>query len=364
METPKTKGPRRVLDALHLSWRDAGVTLGVLCVVTTVSFFIRSLAGGESVVSMLYILGVLIISRFTTGYFYGVFSSLLSVLTVNFIFTYPYFSFNFTLTGYPIAVLCMLSVAVVTGALTTRIKLQEQLKAEAEQEKTRSNLLRAISHDLRTPLTCILGASSAIIETDDTLSRAERLRLAGQIKEDAQWLIRLVENLLTITRMDGPGGARIHKEPQAVEEVVASAISGFKKRFPQARVAVDIPSELLMVPMDALLIEQVLINLLENAALHSGDLTGIGLSVFQRESSAVFQVTDNGKGFPPEALPHILSGNYRRTIEATQDKTRSMGIGLSVCNTIIAAHNGAMAAQNRTHGGAAFRFELPLEDNQ
>ena len=100
METPKTKGLRRVLDALHLSWRDAGVTLGVLCVVTTVSFFIRSLAGGESVVSMLYILGVLIISRFTTGYFYGIAASLISVFGVNYFFTAPYWKLNFTLTGY------------------------------------------------------------------------------------------------------------------------------------------------------------------------------------------------------------------------------------------------------------------------
>ena len=111
-----------------------------------------------------------LISRFTGGYFYGIFAALVSVLAVNFLFTFPYFAFNFTIAGYPLTMLCMLAVSVITSAMTTQIKRQGDLRIEAEREKTRSNLLRAVSHDLRTPLTSILGASSAIADNDTVLT--------------------------------------------------------------------------------------------------------------------------------------------------------------------------------------------------
>lgn len=345
-----------------LTWRDVGITIGTLAATTLLCYALRPFAGGEKFEAILFVVAVLIISRFTNGYVYGVAASILGVLIVNCIFTYPYYQLNFTLTGYPIAILSMLSAAMITGTLTTRIKEQEQLKIDAERERTRSNLLRAVSHDLRTPLTAISGACSVLKEGGDTLSEQEKNKLLNQIEEDSQWLIRLVENLLIVTRIDAPdGGANIAKESEVVEEVAASALTQFRKHFPNVKVETRMPEELLLVPMDGMLIRQVLMNLFENAAIHAEGMTKITLDISREGENAVFRVTDDGRGIDPNLLPHILEGDFKRSVGSSEDKKRNMGIGLSVCSTIISAHEGKMRAYNGQNGGAVFEFTLPLD---
>ena len=344
-----------------LTWRDVGITIGTLAATTLLCYALRPFAGEEKFEAILFVVAVLIISRFTNGYVYGVAASILGVLIVNCIFTYPYYQLNFTLTGYPIAILSMLSAAMITGTLTTRIKEQEQLKIDAERERTRSNLLRAVSHDLRTPLTAISGACSVLKEGGDTLSEQEKNKLLNQIEEDSQWLIRLVENLLIVTRIDAPdGGANIAKESEVVEEVAASALTQFRKHFPNVKVETHMPDELL-VPMDGMLIRQVIMNLFENAAIHADGMTKITLDISREGENAVFRVTDDGRGIDPNLLPHILEGDFKRSVGSSEDKKRNMGIGLSVCSTIISAHEGKMRAYNGQNGGAVFEFTLPLD---
>ena len=346
----------------RLTWRDVGITIGTLAATTLLCYALRPFAGGERFEAILFVVAVLIISRFTNGYVYGVAASILGVLIVNCIFTYPYYQLNFTLTGYPIAILSMLSAAMITGTLTTRIKEQEQLKIEAERERTRSNLLRAVSHDLRTPLTAISGACSVLKEGGDTLSEQEKNKLLNQIEEDSQWLIRLVENLLIVTRIDAPdGGANIAKESEVVEEVAASALTQFRKHFPNVKVETHMPDELLLVPMDGMLIRQVIMNLFENAAIHADGMTKITLDISREGENAVFRVTDDGRGIDSNLLPHILEGDFKRSVGSSEDKKRNMGIGLSVCSTIISAHEGKMRAYNGQNGGAVFEFTLPLD---
>ncbi len=345
-----------------LTWHDVGITIGTLAATTLLCYALRPFAGGEKFEAILFVVAVLIISRFTNGYVYGVAASILGVLIVNCIFTYPYYQLNFTLTGYPIAILSMLSAAMITGTLTTRIKEQEQLKIDAERERTRSNLLRAVSHDLRTPLTAISGACSVLKEGGDTLSEQEKNKLLNQIEEDSQWLIRLVENLLIVTRIDAPdGGANIAKESEVVEEVAASALTQFRKHFPNVKVETRMPEELLLVPMDGMLIRQVLMNLFENAAIHAEGMTKITLEISREGENAVFRVMDDGRGIDPNLLPHILEGDFKRSVGSSEDKKRNMGIGLSVCSTIISAHEGKMRAYNGQNGGAVFEFTLPLD---
>ena len=345
-----------------LTWRDVGITIGTLAATTLVCYALRPFAGEEKFEAILFVVAVLIISRFTSGYICGVAASILGVLIVNCIFTYPYYQLNFTLTGYPIAILSMLSAAMITGTLTTRIKEQEQLKIDAERERTRSNLLRAVSHDLRTPLTAISGACSVLKEGGDTLSEQEKNKLLNQIEEDSQWLIRLVENLLIVTRIDAPdGGANIAKESEVVEEVAASALTQFRKHFPNEKVETHMPDELLLVPMDGMLIRQVIMNLFENAAIHADGMTKITLDISREGENAVFRVTDDGRGIDPNLLPHILEGDFKRSVGSSEDKKRNMGIGLSVCSTIISAHEGKMRAYNGQNGGAVFEFTLPLD---
>lgn len=219
-------------------------TLFGLFLATASCIILRELNPGDdymAAVQVIYVLAAFMIARFTQGFLYGTFAAVAGVLLTNFIFTYPYWAFNFTLPGYPVTILCALIVSVTTSTMTVRIKEQGQLQLEAEREKMRSNLLRAVSHDLRTPLTSILGASSAILENDSVLTAKERLTLLGEIHEDAEWLVGMVENLLTVTRVDGAVGANLNKVPEAAEEVVAEAVSKFRKRFPERVISSFLP---------------------------------------------------------------------------------------------------------------------------
>ena len=340
-------------------------TLFGLFLATASCIILRELNPGDdymAAVQVIYVLAAFMIARFSQGFLYGTFAAVAGVLLTNFIFTYPYWAFNFTLPGYPVTILCALIVSVTTSTMTARIKEQGQLQLEAEREKMRSNLLRAVSHDLRTPLTSILGASSAILENDSVLTAKERLTLLGEIHEDAEWLVGMVENLLTVTRVDGAVGANLNKVPEAAEEVVAEAVSKFRKRFPERVISASVPDDLLMVPMDAMLIKQVIINLLENVAFHTPPDTRARLTVSRQGKNAQFCVSDNGAGISPERLAHIFDGMFQRDREDHADAHHSMGIGLSVCNSIVKAHGGTMEARNVPGGGAEFTFRLPLEE--
>ncbi len=234
---------------------------------------------------------------------------------------------------------------------------QREIIIETEKEKMRSNLLRAISHDLRTPLTGILGASSAILENKESLDLPTQEKLITHIKEDSQWLIRMVENLLSVTRIN-EDTANVTKTPEAAEEIVAAAISRIRKRFPEQKINVSVPEELLMVPMDPTLIEQVIINLIENAIKHSGETT-IDVTLREENHLAVFEVKDNGEGIAEQDFPYLFE-SYVPDGKRTSDSSRGMGIGLSICMSIVKAHQGKMEAFNQVAGGAVFRFVLPL----
>lgn len=344
-----------VMDTIFSFFMFAGTI--VLCLI------LRLIDNGLEYVSMIFLLTVFIISTYTSGYFYGTLASLLAVLAVNYIFTYPYLQFNFILPGYPITATSMLVVSIITSTLIAQIREHEDIRIEAEKEKMRGNLLRAISHDLRTPLTSILGASSVIIDNDNVLTSNDRIKLATEIKDEAQWLISMVENLLSVTRIDSELSTNINKRLEICEELVADSLTKFKKRFPSANVQVSVPEELLMVNMDAILIEQVIINLLENAVKHAKGATLIKLSVKKDGDHAIFTVEDNGEGIEKKVLPHIFDGYLYQVKHDSIDSQRNSGIGLSVCDTIIKAHNGTLSAQNKKEGGAMFSFSLPLEED-
>lgn len=339
--------------------RNILITLTILAAATVICFFLQQSVGTEAHAPLLFVLAVLFISRFTDGYGYGIFSAMAAVIAVNYIFTYPYFAFNFTITGYPLTFLVMLAVALSVSALTTQIKNQEKLRLESEKEKMRANLLRAVSHDIRTPLTSIAGSASVILENQDALSQDKVMELVANIKEEAQWLVRMVENLLSITRMNAEN-AKIDKQEELAEEVISAAVSKFEKRFPGIETEVHVPDEILLVPMDATLIEQVLVNLLENSVIHGRTTSRIRIQVSKQEEMAVFSVEDNGGGIEESVLPVIFDGNLVARGESSDNK-RNMGIGLSVCKSIIKAHRGNMRAENREEGGARMIFTLPME---
>ena len=342
------------------SWRNTAVCIGILAAATGLCFLLRLLDDSDVYVALIFELAVVLVSRFTSGYFYGLLASVVGVIGVNYIFTYPYFAFNFTISGYPLTFLVMLAVSIVVSALTTQIKQQEKLRAEAEKEKMRSNLLRAVSHDIRTPLTSIVGGVNAILDSGDRMTPETQTALLTDIRTEAQWLVGVVENLLSVTRISG--ASTIHKELEAGEELLSAASVKFRKRFPEITVSIRAPEELLMIPMDAILIEQVLINLMENAVLHAKGATEIELRVRREGGLARFSVLDNGAGIDSAVLPKLFEEMFPHAGELRGDGRRSMGIGLSVCMSIVRAHGGTMKAENRATGGACVSFALPMEE--
>lgn len=467
-------------------------------------------------VAVIYILAVAVVSCFTTGYLPGVLASILGVVGVNYIFTYPYLAFDFTRTGYPLTFATMLIVSIMISTLTTKSKEQARLSAiresrtnavyeitknlvtaggfedimslateyisklygcgvvfylgdpsqptqiqmegtkkqkeklqaieevpaaaraylnqeitgshtkvssdvmgyyipvtfadralgviglcgdvrqwedpegkillnmvitqiemamehqrltkqqqeilvEAEKEKMRSNLLRAISHDLRTPLTSIQGSSSVILESGGMLDEETLRELISDIKTDSQWLIRMVENLLSVTRISAGDTAKVNKKPEAVEEIVAEAVGRIKARYPQQKINVKVPEEFLMIPMDGTLIEQVIINLIENAILHGKSPLPIEMTVKQEKQDVVFSVRDYGEGIASQELPYLFEG-YSLKDNTRSDGKRGMGIGLSICRSIVKAHGGEIEVITSPGQGCTFYFTLPKED--
>lgn len=314
----------------------------------------------ESLIPAVFVLAVFLISFLTEGYIYGVVSALFSVLIFNFAFSLPFFEFNFTIPENIISAVIMIIVTIITGTLTTQIKRQEAIKAESEKERMRANLLRAVSHDLRTPLTTIYGASSTMLDNFDVFSEEQKLTMLCGIREDSQWLTRMVENLLSVTRLDG-GNVKILKTSVSLEELIDSVLKKFRKRYPEQKVILDIPDDFVSIPMDALLIEQVLVNILDNAVEHAEGMTELHLKVSIDDKKAIFEISDNGCGIEPERLKTIFTG-YGGGTAPTDTKINS-GIGLSVCATIVKAHGGEISAENLNDGGAIFRFSLEIEEN-
>lgn len=341
-------------------------TLVMMAAATAISFGFFYL-GNKNVanIAIVYTLALILTALYTSGYLFGIIASLFCVIAVNYFFSYPYFRINFSLDGYPVTFIGMLAISLITSATTTTLKRQRQAIAErekelveADKEKLRANLLRAVSHDLRTPLTGIIGSSSSYLENYRDLSDEDRTELVSNIKEDSQWLLNMVENLLTVTRIKDNDTDKVKKTPEVVEEVVSEAILRLRKRLPDIKIRVDMPNNFLMLSMDPTLIEQVLINLLENAYVHSGSRDPIDLTIAETPDHISFTVRDYGRGINEKHLPYIFEG--QQTVSENADGHKGIGIGLSICKTIIRAHDGEITAANHSHG-AEFTFTLPKE---
>ena len=296
-------------------------TLTLLGIATALAFLFFSFVSENTAnIALLYIIVQILIARYTNGYLHVLFSSVFSVICINFFFTYPFFRLNFTLSGYPVTFIGMLIITLLTTATT-----------------------------------------SSLLSDGSILSDAEKRELLENIENDSSWLLNMVENLLSVTRINDMVTHQVNKTPEIVEEVVAEAVQRLKKRFPSASIIVHVPTDYLLIPMDAILIEQVLINLLENALIHSGSSHSPELTVTDHPDHVTFCVKDFGHGLNPDVIPDIFSGICHNT--GSVDSHKGMGIGLSICKTIIDAHNGYIEAKNHTNG-ALFLFTLPKEEEE
>lgn len=487
----------------------------IMSLSTIVSLIFRKIGFHESNVIIVFILGVLLVSTSTDGYIYGILAAIIGVLSFNFFFTVPYYSFLAYRADYPVTFVIMLIAAIITSTLTSRVKTQakisfirenrmqilykinkslltarnkrqvvelcgdnlvdmfnraimiailddknnlqmpcdymvngeadrdifksdlevgaikkcfetgqsvgvkaevptnsvghyhpikgqnkilgiigiaclegdtlsrnekillesvstqialaieredlyekkKHINLEAERERLRGNLLRSISHDLRTPLTGILGSVSTISDNYDILDNSTKKELLEIIYEDTSWLIHSVENILSMTRID-EGKLEIKKDVEVVEEIVAESISRVKRFSGDHNIVIDLPENMILLFVDGLLIEQVLINLIDNAIKYTQNDSIIEVKVTVKEGSVVFDISDNGKGIPEEDIASIFDRFYTKTKGDCLEK-RGIGLGLAICKSIIEAHGGCMEALNNSSGGATFRFSLP-----
>ena len=363
--------------------RNILITALFLCAAYLTSSLLIGHTGGENNSALVFVLAVVLISLLTTGYWYGILASIMGAFCINYFFMIPYAQFSLSYAGYPVAMLSMVAISCVVCALTARVKLQaaeavrreksakalyeqnERLNREkadiqlqSARETIRGNILRAVSHDLRTPLTSISGAASVLLSSGEISEK--NTAMLQDIKEDADALIVMVENLLSVTRIQD-GTVPLKKHEEMLEEVAGDAVLTTRRRFPDYKVELELSEDILYLPMEPLLIKQVMVNLLENAVRHSGDREHITLHLFRQDNWAVVEVRDRGKGLSPEICQAVQSGRPLSR-DLSGDATRGMGIGLSVCQSIIKAHNGFFAAGNNPEGGAVFRFGLPMED--
>lgn len=249
----------------------------------------------------------------------------------------------------------------IAGALE-REALAAQVRAvlmQAETERLRNSLLSSVSHDLRTPLAGIAGASSSLLRSADSLATATRQDLYRIIFDEAHRLGRLVDNLLDMTRIES-GGVTVNKQLHLIEEVLGSALRRAGETLAGRSVTTNVPDSLTLVPLDDLLIEQALIHLLENAGRYTPAGSPLEINVVEEAGRVLISISDRGPGLPPGDEGRVFDKFYRGAA-GSADGRRGAGLGLAICRAIVTAHGGQAWAENRSGGGATFFISLPLE---
>ena len=234
---------------------------------------------------------------------------------------------------------------------------KEDAKLQAESEKLRANLLRSISHDLRTPLTAISGNASILLSDSENLDPCARKQMYGDIYDDSAWLHNLVENLLAVTKIE-EGRMELKTQPQLAEEIVSEAMQHISRKRSEHTITVTHGDELLLAQCDARLIVQTIINLVDNAIKYTPVGSHIWVSTRWEESMAVFTVADDGPGIPDREKKQIFQMFYTGST-AVADSRRSLGLGLSLCKSIVTAHGGTISVSDNQPVGTVFTFTIP-----
>ena len=325
-----------------------------------VNLLIQKLFTTQTLVPMIFVFGVFLISLKTHGYCYGITSAIVSVFAVNFAFTYPYYAFDFFVEESILSAVIMLVVAVSTSTLNIRIRDQEKLRSENEKERMRGNLLRAISHDLRTPLTSISGNADILLSEEIRLEQAKRRQLYTDIYEASMWLISLVENLLSITRIED-GTMNLNLQVELVDEVVEEALKHLTRKSTEHIITFQPSDEILLAKMDSRLIMQVVINLVDNAVKYTPPGSRIEVTTEKKGEWVCVSVSDNGNGITDEMKEKIFDMFYTGTGQAS-DSRRGLGLGLFLVKAIIQAHGGTIRVKDGKTDGTIFTFRLKAEE--
>ncbi len=257
----------------------------------------------------------------------------------------------------------MIAILNECGLIMERCRLQEEKQAieiEPQQERLRSNLLRAISHDLRTPLTSISGNAGVLMEKSIVLDEKKKQELYSSIYDDSMWLVNLTENLLSITRIEN-GTMNLQMDAQLLDDVFQEALAHVDRQAKEHVITTELPDDLLMAKMDVRLIIQVIINIVNNAIKYTPAGSHITLRAEKRGKMVAVSISDDGPGISVPAKVHLFDMFYTAS-QGKSDNRRGLGLGLSLCRSIVMAHGGTITVTDNVPRGAVFTFTLPLEE--
>ena len=298
-------------------------SIAIMAVATFLSFFLQSYGIRKENILMIYIVGVLVITVTTTGYLYGMMASVCSVLLFNYFFTVPVHTFAMTDQNDVVRLVFFLITGFISASIMVRfhnqVRIAEETRAQMEREKLKSNMLRSISHDFRTPLTGIMGAAGLLKEADE-LDAGVRKELAGEIQEQSVWLMRLMENILNMTKLESEE-FEIRKNQEVVDDLIYEAVShiiGLREKRRFGWICIE-------------------------ARYDAGKVW--------------ISVEDDGDGIQEDLKENIFDEFVTRSDEKG-DRQRGIGLGLAICKAVVNAHGGNICAENRKEGGARFMFWL------
>ena len=339
----------------------------VFIITSVIGYIFQVVSFYDANIVVVYLLAVLIIVWLTRSIICGFIASFLASFLFNYFFVDPIFAVYANSPNYYITLIIMTLTALIASILTLHAK-RSSLKAmekenEIIKERYRANLLRAISHDIRTPLSGMKGTTEILLATiSPGMTSYELVR---SIQNDIDWLHGVVDNILSLTRLHD-GKLTVNKQLEAVEEIIGGAINQISSHSPERKILASVPDELLFVPMDAILIKQVIVNILDNAVKHTKTECEISIEVdlCKDINMAEFVISDTGTGIGEDDITNIFKMYYTSHRKNT-DAKYGIGLGLALCETIVKAHGGDIKARNRASGvGAEFVFTLPLEDKE
>ena len=351
-------------------FKDFAICIVVLTAATLAGYAFKAFQLADADIIMLYIIAVLVISIFTSKMYFYLISSFVGVVLFNCFFTYPEFSLSVHDAGYPVTFVTMFITAFIAGTLANKLKrnilIAEQNAREKEEaallaqnEQLRANMLRSISHDLRTPLTSISGNASTLISGGDTLDESTRQQIYTDIYSESMWLIEMVENLLYATRIED-GRMQLNISVEILDDIVQEAVRHTKRTYPKRNIIVDMYDEIIPVMADANLIVQVIVNLMDNAVKYSDEDSDVTVSVRRENAYAVvISVSDHGTGISDEEKEKVFDMFYTGGSRSS-DSRRSLGLGLALCRSIITSHGGTISVSDNIPNGTVVSFTLPI----
>jgi len=339
-------------------WLGYGYSIAAAAVATGVGFLMTPRFDLVNV-AMIYLLAVVVIAlRFTRGA--AAFTALLCVAAFDYLFVPPRGTFTVDDVQYLLTFAIMLAVAFIISRLTESVRREAQartrLGVEAETERIRSALLASISHDLRTPLAVMSGASSSLVERGESLAPAERQALAKSVFDQSREMSERVAKVLQMTRLEA-GGIELARDWASLGEIVGAVLRQQHERLERHRVMLEVPGDLPLLRVDAALLEQALGNLVENAGRHTPPETVVRIRAWCSEREVVVSVESFGADLPDEELERVFAKFHRGSMEGSG----GLGLGLAICRAIVKLHGGRAWAERLDGGGTAFRFTIPLE---